>query len=657
MITSVPRNLVLTLVLLGLAGFSHAQPPATGDARPGRCDHYANHRQAFFGDLHVHTALSSDAYSFGVRLGPDDAYRYAFGEEVLLPPVDENGAGTRPTRIDRPLDFAAVTDHAEFFAEGRLCTDPGDPAYGSSFCEIMRGPSGRHPLLLMRVMSPWTWRDGEVCGDDDARCRATSADTWRETVATADSWQDNSPACERTTFPAWEWSSVRLGSNMHRNVVFRNSEVPERPISYLEAYRAHDLWAQLDEQCLDAEGGCDVLTIPHNSNISNGRMFAVDYPGTSGTAEQRARAEQRMRFERIVEMMQHKGDSECRPTIPGVQGAADELCGFEKFEDYALSRWHDEGEEPSECYDGPLADWMPHLGPDCVHRLSYTRYALTEGLKEETRLGVNPYQFGLMASTDTHNALAGGVEERSFPGHLGVADATASQRTTLSREIAGNASNNPGGLIGVWAEENSRDSIFDAMRRREVFGTSGPRIRPRLFAGWQLEEGLCDDPDALAQAYAGGVPMGGVLEKNAGQASGASPRFLVSALRDPGTATAPGGLLQRLQVVKGWVDDEGRPWQRVYDVAGGENGAGVDEGCTPQGPGHDTLCAVWEDPDFDPDTAAVWYARVIENPSCRYSAWQCLGLSGDARPASCDDGSVPRLIQERAWTSPIWHTP
>ena len=641
--------------LLCLAGAADAQPaPAPAGSR---CDHYAPQREAFFGDLHVHTALSSDAYAFGVRLGPDDAYRYAFGEEVRLPPTDESGRGTRPTRIDRPLDFAAVTDHAEFLAEGQLCTDPDDPAFEASFCEIMREPGGRHPSLLMRVMSPWVWRDSEVCGEDDTRCTIESANAWRETVATAESWQDTTPACERTTFPAWEWSSVRLGSNMHRNVVFRNADVPEKPISYLEANRAHDLWQQLDEQCIGAEGDCDVLTIPHNSNISNGRMFAVDYPGASGLEAERARAEQRLRFERIVEIMQHKGDSECRNDVPGVHGAADEFCDFEKFESLAISRWHDEDEPPSECHDGMLADWMPHLGPDCIHRLSYVRYALSEGLKEEARLGVNPYQFGLMASTDTHNALAGGVAERTFPGHLGLGDATASQRTALTTEIAGNASNNPGGLIGVWAEENSRDSLFEAMRRREVFGTSGPRIRPRLFAGWELAGDLCERPDALAAAYADGVPMGGVLPETPSVTDTAAPSFFVSALRDPGTESAPGGLLQRIQIVKGWVDGEGRTQQRVYDVAGGATGASVDAACTPHGRGHDSLCTVWNDPDFDPDTAAVWYARVIENPSCRYSAWQCLDLEGEARPASCDDGSVPRLIHERAWTSPIWHTP
>ena len=261
-----------------------------------------------------------------------------------------------------------------------------------------------------------------------------------------------------------------------------------------------------------------------------------------------------------------------------------------------------------------------------------------------------------MASTDTHNALAGGVEERSFPGHLGTADDTVADRVNMDPGGYGGANNGPGGLIGVWAEENARDAIFDAMERREVFGTSGPRIRPRFFGGWGLSEKLCDDPDLLEVAYAKGVPMGSDLpERPAGEGA---PTFVFSAERDTGTAEAPGGLLQRIQVVKGWVDAGGNLHQQVVDVAGGESGASVDpKRCAASGVGHAALCGVWRDPEFDPDRRAVYYARVLENPSCRYSAWQCVGLEGDARPEHCDHPDLPRVIQERAWTSPIWYTP
>jgi len=214
---------------------------------------------------------------------------------------------------------------------------------------------------------------------------------------------------------------------------------------------------------------------------------------------------------------------------------------------------------------------------------------------------------------------------------------------------------NPGGLVGVFAEANSRDALFDAMKRREVFATSGTRIVPRLFGGWDLPADLCERGDLLEQGYAAGVPMGGVLPARRGEAGG-GPVLVAAAMRDPGTDELPGGLLQRLQIVKGVVDDEGDFHQTVIDVAGGPNGASVDpRSCEPEGPGADSLCAVWRDPDFDPSRPAVYYARVIENPSCRWSAWQCLALPEGERPPACDHPSAPRSIQERAWTSPVWY--
>lgn len=590
---------------------------------------------------------------FDARVTPDQAYGYAFGEEVALPPLDDEGRGTRAAEIDRPLDFAAVTDHAEFLGEAVLCIDPQAEGYDSSFCETYRAGEGRTPALVFQIMSPWNWRDGDVCGDDGARCARASAAQWKKTIEAAERWNDASEACERTTFPAYEYSSHRMGSNLHRNVIFRNATVPDRVTSYLEATREWELWETLRRDCLDAGTGCDVLAIPHNSNLSNGRMFAVDYPGAWSVEEEAARARLRMRVEPVVEMMQHKGDSECRNGVSGVMGGRDELCTFEKFESLSLQQFG-EG-DPGECYDGLLADWVPHLGPDCLSPKSYVRYALVEGLKEEERIGVNPFKFGLMASTDTHNGMAGGVEEKGYPGHLGVGDDTLAERTAYSADVAGNAANNPGGLVAVWAEENSRDAIFTALRRKEVFGTSGPRIRVRFFGGWDYPDGLCDEPDLVARAYRAGVPMGGDLTGPAA----AAPSFVVVGLRDPGTPEAPGGLLQRVQVIKGWADDEGTIHQAVYEVAGSpDNGASVDlSSCAPRGRGHDVLCGVWRDPDFDPERRAVYYARVVENPSCRYTTWQCLALDPADRPAGCASDEVPKTIQERAWSSPIWYTP
>jgi hypothetical protein len=631
-------------------------PNAPAPVPESRCQDRNPLRNAYFGDLHVHTTLSSDAWMFDVRVTPSEAYGYAFGEPAHLPPNDASGRGTREVRIDRPLDFAAVTDHAEFLGEGLICIDEDAPGYDSGFCDMFRAGEGRSPRLVAQIMSPITWRNDALCGEDGARCRRSAENAWATIQRAAAEWNDRSAACGRTTFVAYEYSSFRLGSNLHRNVIFRNEVVPNLPISYFDAPREWKLWELLRDGCKQGGSGCDVLAIPHNSNISNGRMFAVDYPGADDEREQAARAALRIELEPVVEVMQHKGDSECRNGVPGVLDSQDELCEFEKFENMAF-RSITGDEDPGECYDGRFADSVPHLGPNCVSRLSYVRYALIEGLKEEARIGVNPFKFGLSASTDTHNGLAGGVEERSYPGHLGRGDDAAYKRASWTKEYAGNASNNPGGLIGVWAEENDRGAIFDAIRRKEVFGTSGPRIEPRFFGAWSLPEGLCDDARGLERADVAGTPMGSDL--GALPAGGGAPVFMATALADPGTPSAPGNDLQRLQIIKGTVDAEGNPLQRIYEVAGNpDNGADVDRTtCEPRGRGARQLCAVWQDPDFDAAQPAVYYVRAVENPSCRYDAWQCLELEGDGRPADCDSSDHAKVIQERAWTSPIWYTP
>ena len=651
-----PLALVLFLACgdeLPLDAYGVVQGPPNPE--PGRCRHHDPLRSAWFGDLHVHTAFSPDSRQGGVRLLPDDAYRYAFGEPVLLPPLDEQGRGTREVRIDRPLDFAAVTDHGEFLGEMQLCTDPVSGVYDTDFCNDVRHSTVTDYTLALRIMTPVTWRDDETCDDDGARCRDAAAGTWKRIIQAAQGWNDETDACERTTFVGYEYSSHRLGSNLHRNVIFRNATVLARPLSYIETTREWELWRLLREQCIESGTGCDVLAIPHNSNISNGRMFALDYPGAGSLEEEVQRAALRASMEPVVEVMQHKGDSECRSGIQGIIADEDELCDFEEFLDRAVRL--SEGESIEACYEGVFADSVPHLGPDCLSPGSYTRHALTLGLAEEARLGVNPFKFGLMASTDTHNATPGSVEERSYPGHLGEVDDTVAERVTESTEVRGNTNNNPGGLIGAWAEENARDSLFDAIRRREVFGTSGPRIQVRFFGGWDYDPGLCEDPQLVAKSYAGGVPMGGDLPGRPTPDDG--PVFVAVAQRDPGTETTPGGLLQRIQIVKGWVDPQGALREKVYDVAGGASDqAGVDtDTCEVYGPGFDHLCAVWRDPDFDPASRAVYYSRVVENPSCRYSTWQCVELPPAQRPAACATSTAPRTIQERAWTSPIWYTP
>ncbi len=532
--------LFLALWLVGSTGCSDEAPDPErfavpdGLETPARapCAHRDERKMALWGDLHVHTMLSSDAWNYDLRVRPDGAYRYAFGGEILLPPNDANGQGTRRARIDRPLDFAAVTDHAEFLGEQLLCTDEISPAYYTETCRAIRDATAPTDSPLgFKIMHPFPSREVEICGEDGARCAAALEKGWAETIAAAEKWNDTSAACERTTFIAYEYSSFRLGSNLHRNVIFRGSAVPKRPVSYMDVQREWELWSLLDTGCNESGSGCEAIAIPHNSNISNGRMFNVDYPGTNSSEEEAARARLRIRIEPIVEIMQHKGDSECRRGVPGVIGVDDALCDFEKFENSAF-RARNGDDPPGECYDGFLQDTVPHLGPNCLSRRSYVRYALAEGLAEEARIGVNPFKFGLMASTDTHNAMAGGVEERSWPGHLGIADGSPEARLRSGDSGMGNYSNGPGGLIGVWAEENARDAIFDAMQRKEVFGTSGPRIEPRFYGGWGLQPGLCGGEDVVGDVLGRGdlaVPMGGDLPKRVGEGG---PTFAVWARRD-----------------------------------------------------------------------------------------------------------------------------
>jgi hypothetical protein len=294
-------------------------------------------------------------------------------------------------------------------------------------------------------------------------------------------------------------------------------------------------------------------------------------------------------------------------------------------------------------------------GRGCVSRLDYVRYALVEGLREAERIGVNPYTFGLIGSTDTHAATPGAVAEPGFQRPGSPRAGRRGRGGVPPRFLAGAHGQGPersaGGLAGVWAEENSRDAIFDALARREAFATSGPRIAPRFFAGWDLPADLCERDDLVARGYAGGVPMGGTL---AGPSpAGASPRFAAEAHRDP-----EGAPLQRLQIVKAWHGADGAFHQAVHDVARVPDGASVDlDTCALRGPGAETLCATWTDPDFDPARAAVYYARVVENPSCRWTTWKCLALPAEKRPPACTDARVPRTLQERAWTSPIWVLP
>ena len=610
-------------------------------------------RQAFFGDLHVHTGYSMDAYAGGAHTTPADAYRYARGDEVEVGPL-VRGRGRR-LRIDRPLDFAAVTDHAEFMGELGLCSDPDSPVYDHVDCQTYRGERdswlpwlfGFRGRAFRYIALAGLWgRNENLCGEDATRCRKELLSRWELTQKAAEDFYDRSSACEFTTFVAWEYSRSPDRTKIHRNVILRNEIAPELPVSWIDEPDPEGLWRKLRDRCNDTGSGCDAIAIPHNPNLSNGQMFTVVDPDAP-LEEQRALARLRAATEPIVEMVQVKGESECQNGMYGVSGGADELCDFEKIQTLRRVPFED-------CETG--SGWGAQSGRGCQSRLDFVRYALIEGLRQEQRLGVNPYEFGFIGSTDNHVGTPGAVEERGFFGSNGRAS-TAEARLD---EMGGNASRalvrSPGGLAGAWAEENTRDSIFDAFARRETFATSGPRIRPRFFGGWGFRADLCDDSDRVETAYRTGVPMGGRLESR--PATSASPVFVASALRDPGTTDAPGGLLQRIQIVKGWPGEGDEMHQAVYDVAGGPNDATVDLAtCQPRGAGAEALCAVWRDPDFDPDVPAVYYARVVENPSCRWSTWQCLEFPEEERPPGCGDPGYPKTIQERAWTSPIFYAP
>ena len=569
----------------------------------------------YFGELHVHSNLSFDAFIFGNRNTPDAAYRFAKGQAV------DSRVGER-MQLAVPLDFAAVTDHAEGFGLNRLCSDPDIGSAMTSLCEQMEHPS---PSLFLSMRASGEKRPPvpltkELINDDEVVERAAQ-ETWAEIVAAAEA--HNEPG-QFTAFAAYEYSPpLPDRGKIHRNVIFRSSDVPGRAVSAYDALKEIDLWQQLRATCTEP---CEFLTIPHNPNKSWGLAFAnhtID--GDPYTA---ADWQLRDTYEPIVEMYQIKGNSECAIGF----GTTDEECGFEQF----LPR----------CEDGQATS--------CIYPTSMVRDGLKRGLELEAELGFNPLDFGMIGSTDSHNSNPGDAEEWDWRGASGLLNATAKarinegpggQRRTLET--------NPGGLAAIWAPENTRDALFDAMLRKEVYATSGTRIRLRLFASFDYAEDLVDSATLLEQAYAGGVAMGSVL---AGSESGA-PGFLVWAMRDPLSAG-----LDRVQIVKGWTQD-GETFEAVHDVLCSDGrradpdtnrcadtGASVDlNSCEPDtGFGAEELKTLWRDPDYDPDQNAFYYARVVQLPTCRWSTYDALRV-GQAPPEG-----VSATVTEMAWSSPIW---
>ena len=600
-------------------------------------------RNLYFGDLHVHTSLSFDAWAYEVRVTPTDAYRFAKGESVLLPPLDSSGQGTRQVKLQRPLDFAAVTDHAELLAETMLCADPDSPAYSTDRCTNYNQGGGNAVDALALVLGsddPVRWED--ICDLDGVDCAGVGLQMWTDLQDATEKAYDRSETCSFTALHGYEYTSAQNISNQHRNIIFRGKDTLPKPITLFDAPTAVELWRQLDSQCLETSGGCDAIAIPHNANWSNGNMFPTTTSLSEDPEQQEELVRLRGKLERLVEMFQHKGDAECRDDFETVSGDKDPECTFEKMRLDTIT----------DCGDGTGAAAMIGLG--CISRRDYARTTLIEGFREERTLGFNPWKLGFIGGTDTHNGTPGMVEETlQFPGHVGIDDDEPIERLGFGNLIPGGVLANPGGLVAAWAEENSREGIFTALRNREVYATSGTRISLRFFGGWDYPMELCDDPGWLTTAYETGSPMGSDLPP----LSTTAPRFLVSALADPGTTEFPGAPLYKIQIIKGWLSDEGTPFQRVYDVAGGTGDpVGIDtKTCEREAEGTNSLCTVWEDPEFDPSVKAFYYARVLEEPSCRYHTYLCNQLDEEELPLGCTSPQVPATIQERAWSSPIWY--
>jgi len=548
---------------------------AAARRQDSQCASFNAERNLYFGDLHVHTSYSFDASFWGTRTDPFGAYDFAQGAPATL--GSPTGDPPRTAQLARRLDFAAVTDHSEFF--------------------------GQYP-------------PGMFTGENPAR------DAWAHEQMAAQAANDTSSDCTFTALIGYEWT----GRWWHRNVIFRSEQVPELAISSFDQTTPQGLWAALQSACLGAGTGCDAITIPHNPNFSGGQMFNIPDGITPAEASTRAA------MEPVAEIHQTKGNSECKL---GVE-TDDPLCVFyQKF--------------PIDCLTYPSAD---ACSPG-----NFVRNGLRRGIQVEEQIGVNPLKLGIIADTDTHNGTPGDTDQSAYQGHKGRMDSSPQLRLITTSD---EAYDNAGGLVAVWATENSRDAIFDALRRRETYGTSGTRPKLRFFGGWAYPDDLCDHPDLISTAYQNGVPMGGDLPAVGGSADAASPKFLIAALMDPGTDRQPGTPLQAAEIIKGWIDPaSGRSFERVYEVAGNPvSGATVDTStCQPTGPGYNSLCAVWQDPDFDRTQRAFYYVRLLENPTCSVYQLDCNKIPIDQRPASCNDGSFHMVIHNRAWSSPIWYQP
>lgn len=601
-------------------------------------------RKAYFGDLHVHTKYSFDAYAFGTLATPYDAYRYAQGEAIKHP-------GGFEVKMRAPLDFYAVTDHAMFLglveASANTSTEfsktsVAQPLHNLNAPDNLTTESIAQRTTAFRTFLPAVAAavtEGKISVD---QVEGVGRSAWADSVRAADKHYNPGTF---TTFAAYEYtSSTQEMGNLHRNVIFRGTEkLPAIPFSRFHSQNPEGLWDWMDDL---REQGIESLAIPHNSNGSNGAMFEmVDW---AKNPIDDSYADQRLRNEPLVEITQVKGTSDTHPSL----SAEDEWADFEIM-------------------PYRVATTLPSAPPG-----SYVRDAYLRGLKLADSGIANPYRFGLVGASDTHTAAIS-IDESNFFSKVGLLDSNGVLRGSLPIPVStdgtfrsardqtytddngrvfstgGPETWSASGLAAVWAEENTREAIYEAFRRKETFATTGPRIKVRLFAGYDYKKKMLKAHDVFEQAYAGGVTMGNDLIPQGDK----TPRFLAWATRDE--AAAP---LQRLQIIKGWIEN-GEPTEQVYDVACSkgkpnrkthrcpDNSAKVDiSSCAiSQNKGAAELKTVWKDPDFDPSQRAFYYVRVLENPTCRWSTWDAVHAGVEPRQ------DLQKTIQERAWTSPIWY--
>ncbi|MDE0931690.1 MAG: DUF3604 domain-containing protein, partial [Halioglobus sp.] len=640
------------------------QPEAIASLPETTAEEILIERKPYYGDLHVHTTYSFDGYSMGTTATPYDAYRFARGEPI------KNPAGY-DMQLSRPMDFYAVTDHAMFLGLTKAAAETSTEFSKNAFSEPyhdLNAPENFGTGLFSTLKRVSTFADflpraveqtlsGEL---DRDQVLGVIRSAWEDTVDAAD--QFNDPG-NFTTFAAYEYTSSTAGmGNLHRNVIFEGTEnLPREPFSRFHSVNPEDLWQWMDDL---REKGVESLAIPHNSNGSNGQMFKlVDWAGSNFDDDY---AQQRIRNEPIVEITQIKGTSETHPIL----SSRDEWAGFEIM--------------PYRVATGALSQVEG----------SYVREALLNGMALEQQNITNPYQFGFIGSSDTHSA-ASQNDESNFSSKLGLLSSNAEQRGSIPRAglsgeltyygmqaalalapnpmgknmniridgdiYTGGASPTFGasGLAAAWAEENTRASLYSAFRRKEVFATSGPRIALRFLAGYGFDKDMLTTADGVQRAYANGVSMGGNLSAVTSSQDGTAaeydtPSFLIMAASDPDAAP-----LQRLQIIKGWIDADGNTHEDVIDVACAgntdvnpetnrcaDNGARVDISDCSINPetGAAELSALWHDPDFDPQQRAFYYARALENPTCRWSTWDAIRAGVSPRP------DLATTIQERAWS-------